>query len=130
MFPNAVNETKTALQNLIKRYDTIERIENQHFYKININTILNQMIFNCSVFYRNSFIGNSFITLYNKVDDDAKYTLSILNGEKIYSYDEYGISPSFEGREDPLKIIPLELDFINDKGDRIDNSIVENYTIN
>lgn len=130
VFPNAVNETKTALQNLIKRYDTIERIENQHFYKININTILNQMIFNCSVFYRNSFIGNSFITLYNKVDDDAKYTLSILNGEKIYSYDEYGISPSFEGRENPLKIIPLELDFINDKGDRIDNSIVENYTIN
>jgi len=106
------NEAQLVIfQENLQTYDTIQRIEKNKIYNVNINQIVNFSTYKCGVFIKNTdnCVGTGTIKLVNTLNVTAEYTLIINNGSLIFNYNEAGVAPTNASFENPY-VIP-QLDF-------------------
>lgn len=96
--------------------------ETSRSLEVPISSILYQSTFVCSAFIDNEYIGTDTISLTNTGEDlnVPLYELILINGNRVFKYDEDGISPSSKAQESPETIPPLKLAiFDNKKGEQL-----------
>ena len=79
----------------------------------------------CSILINDEIYGATDIILTKVNSLDGPYTLSIVNNNPIFVYDEEGISPTNEKNKNPLLIQPLDFQIF----DNINNIIVDSSKI-
>ncbi|MGN0992885.1 MAG: hypothetical protein ACI4PE_03095 [Bacilli bacterium] len=127
--PAASQQKLDEYLTIIKKYDTILRVEKNKLHKIQINTITNFSNFKCSVFYKGIFIGTSSIVLTNSLEAENVYSLIINNGAQVFKYNENGISPTSKTVENPYEIPPLSFTVYDNLGNKISDDIIEKCDI-
>jgi hypothetical protein len=61
----------------------------------------------CNITLETGITGSESITLSKSSGMDEPYTLEIINNNKVFVYDENGISPTNEKNLNPMIIEPL-----------------------
>lgn len=128
-FPNAVAAQLEEYKNEFETFEKITRIDKNKIYKINTSEITNYMHYKCSVYYNNEYVGTESIILYNTNSTDQDYFIQLINGTQIFKYDENGISPCDETKDNPQEVLPLQFNIINKEGLDITNEILEKSQI-
>ena len=101
--------------------------------KYPISQIAANATFSCSVFLKETEIGDSFfigsaqITLSNEdVASPTDYYILIENGDQVFQYSESGVAPTSERYQDPQEVLPLECHFYDPAGLEVN---AETYTV-
>lgn len=110
-----------------------EYIDGQYYINFPINSIINSTKITCAVYSVNqdktkTYRGSASITLYNKMQLQGQYSLSIINGTQIFQYDEKGNSPFVEQVDrKPMEAAPdLGFTLLDNSGTQISyNQIVQ-----
>lgn len=129
VFPNAVAAQLEEYKNEFEAFEKITRVDKNKIYKINTSEITNYMHYKCSVYYNNEYIGTESIILYNTNSTNQDYFIQLVNGTQIFKYDENGISPCDETKDNPQEILPLQFNIINKEGLDVTNEILEKSQI-
>lgn len=129
VFPNAVAAQLEEYKNEFEAFEKITRVDKNKIYKINTSEITNYMHYKCSVYYDNEYIGTESIILYNTNSTNQDYFIQLINGTQIFKYDENGISPCDETKDNPQEILPLQFNIINKEGLDVTNEILEKSQI-
>lgn len=107
-----------------------QRVSDNRVINIDIGQISDYNIYKCSVYYGNSYIGTASFTIYNRISTDIQnYVLKITNAEMVYKYDEQGISPCSQSKENPLEITPLSFNIYNSQGEEINENLYSDCEI-
>lgn len=97
---------------------------------ISIAEITDYNIYKCSVYYKDNYIGTASFTIYNRLIEDLQdYILKINNTDIVYKYDEQGISPTLEGKENSIKTTPLSFSLYNSKGEEVSENTYSNCKV-
>lgn len=112
---NAQEQIENYLTKL-KEYDTIMRVENNVVYGLKASGINNFNVYKCAVFYNETYIGTSAITIVNTLEIETGYNLIITNGNLTYQYNEDGVSPTHKTLENPIEIKPLSFNIYDNLG--------------
>lgn len=115
--------------NIIKKYNTITRIEKNKILKVGINTITNFSTYKVSVYYDGIYIGTSSIVLTNSLDAEDMYNIVIDNSSQVFKYNEAGVSPTNNIFEKPMTINPLTFTVYDNLGQPIDEEIIRKCKI-
>lgn len=115
--------------NIIKKYNTITRIEKNKIFKVGINTITNFATYKVSVYYDGNYIGTSSIVLTNSLDAEDMYNIVIDNSSQVFKYNEAGVSPTNNIFEKPMIINPLTFTVYDNLGQPIDEEIIRKCKI-
>lgn len=91
---------------------------------VDISSIDDFNIYQCSVYKDNFFIGSAEITLLNKKGTEGTYNLVINNGTRAYIYNEEGISPASNNVINPITILPLSFTLFDNNGQQFDEEIL------
>lgn len=129
VFPNAVAAQLEEYKNEFEAFEKITRVDKNKIYKINTSEITNYMHYKCSVYYNNEYVGTESIILYNTNSTNQDYFIQLINGTQIFKYDENGISPCDETKDNPQEILPLQFNIINKEGLNVTNEILEKSQI-
>ena len=129
VFPNAVATQLEEYKNKFEAFEKITRVDKNKIYKINTSEITNYMHYKCSVYYNNEYVGTESIILYNTNSTNQDYFIQLINGAQIFKYDENGISPCDETKDNPQEILPLQFNIINKEGLDVTNEILEKSQI-
>lgn len=129
VFPNAVAAQLEEYRNEFEAFEKITRVDKNKIYKINTSEITNYMHYKCSVYYNNEYVGTESIILYNTNSTNQDYFIQLINGTQIFKYDENGISPCDETKDNPQEILPLQFNIINKEGLDVTNEILEKSQI-
>lgn len=129
VFPNAVAAQLEEYKNEFEAFEKITRVDKNKIYKINTSEITNYMHYKCSVYYNNEYVGTESIILYNTNSTNQDYFIQLINGTQIFKYDENGISPCDETKDNPQEILPLQFNIINKEGLDVTNEILEKSQI-
>ena len=129
VFPNAVAAQLEEYKNEFEAFEKITRVDKNKIYKINTSEITNYMHYKCSVYYNNEYIGTESIILYNTNSTNQDYFIQLVNGTQIFKYDENGVSPCDETKDNPQEVLPLQFNIINKDGLDITNEILEKSQI-
>ena len=129
VFPNAVAAQLEEYKNEFEAFEKIIRVNKNKIYKINTSEITNYMHYKCSVYYNNEYVGTESIILYNTNSTNQDYFIQLVNGTQIFKYDENGISPCDETKDNPQEILPLQFNIINKEGLDVTNEILEKSQI-
>lgn len=127
--------TELKEEQIQKYQEQIKNWINQIVYKnqvsfISIAGITDYSIYKCSVYYKNNYIGTASYTIYNRLLEDLQnYILKINNADIIYKYDEEGVTPTLEGKENITEITPLSFSLYNSKGEEISENMYSNCEI-
>ena len=114
---------------IINKYNSIMRVENNKLYKVQINTITNFSTYKVSVYYKEKYIGTSSIILTNSLDIEDAYSLVIENGSQVFKYNEAGISPTSKAIDNPMTLQPLTFKVYDNLGNAIEDDIIRNAKI-
>ena len=114
---------------IINKYNSIMRVENNKLYKVQINTITNFSTYKVSVYYKEKYIGTSSIILTNSLDTEDAYSLVIENGSQVFKYNEAGISPTSKAIDNPMTLQPLTFKVYDNLGNAIEDDIIRNAKI-
>ena len=114
---------------IINKYNSIMRVENNKLYKVQINTITNFSAYKVSVYYKEKYIGTSSIILTNSLDIENAYSLVIENGSQVFKYNEAGISPTSKTIDNPMTLQPLTFKVYDNLGKAIEDDIIRNAKI-
>ena len=98
-FANAEAEELNKRKKAVKAFDSIQRVEKNQIYKVQINTITNLAIFKCSVYDGSKYLGTASITLTNSLKGEDLYSLVINNSSVVFQYNEYGVAPNNKSLE-------------------------------
>jgi hypothetical protein len=63
------------------------------------------------------------------LEDLQNYILKIDNADIIYKYDEEGVTPTLEGKENITEIVPLSFSLYNSKGEEVSENMYSNCEI-
>lgn len=129
VFPNAVAAQLEEYKNEFEAFEKITRVDKNKIYKINTSEITNYMHYKCSIYYNNEYVGTESIILYNTNSTNQDYFIQLINGTQIFKYDENGISPCDETKDNPQEILPLQFNIINKEGLDVTNEILEKSQI-
>lgn len=129
VFPNAVAAQLEEYKNEFEAFEKITRVDKNKIYKINTSKITNYMHYKCSVYYNNEYVGTESIILYNTNSTNQDYFIQLINSTQIFKYDENGISPCDETKDNPQEILPLQFNIINKEGLNVTNEILEKSQI-
>ena len=129
VFPNAVAAQLEEYKNEFEAFEKITRVDKNKIYKINTSEITNYMHYKCSVYYNNEYVGTESIILYNTNSTNQDYFIQLINSTQIFKYDENGISPCDETKDNPQEILPLQFNIINKEGLNVTNEILEKSQI-
>lgn len=73
--------------------------------------------YSCSVYRGSAYIGYSSITLQNsKSVVNNNYYVTITNGTQVFQYDEAGIAPNSQRKQEPIEILDLVAVFHSPQG--------------
>ena len=126
-FINAEIENLNNIENAIKAYDSVQRIEKNKIYNIQISTITSFGIFKCSVYNNeNIYLGTASLTLTNILNDEGNYSLVINNGSAVFQYNENGIAPNSKSLNIQQEIQELSFTVYDNLGQPIDSNIIAN----
>lgn len=110
----------------IKKYDTIQRVEKNHIYHLELGAIDKQMTFICSVFNTSRvLIGSASLTIYNTTAVEGEYTVLIENGTQSFSYDVNGDSPASRWLDKPIQIEPLKVVLKDNSGNTFSDTLMQ-----
>lgn len=129
VFPNAVAAQLEEYKNEFEAFEKITRVDKNKIYKINTSEITNYMHYKCSIYYNNEYVGTESIILYNTNSTNQDYFIQLINGTQIFKYDENGVSPCDETKDNPQEILPLQFNIINKEGLDVTNEILEKSQI-
>lgn len=91
---------------------------------VDISSIDDFNIYQCSVYKDNFFVGSAEITLLNKKGTEGTYNLVINNGIQTFVYNEDGVSPASSNIVNPITILPLSFTLFDNNGQPFDDSIL------
>ena len=129
VFPNAVAAQLEEYKNEFEAFKKITRVDENKIYKINTSEITNYMHYKCSIYCNNEYVGTESIILYNTNSTNQDYFIQLINGTQIFKYDENGMSPCDETKDNPQEILPLQFNIINKEGLDVTNEILEKSQI-
>ena len=127
-FINSQKEHLEILEERIKQFDFIQRVDKNKIYDVQINNITKLGIFKCSVYNQNNgnYLGTASITLTNTLEGEGFYSLIINNGAATYQYNENGIAPNNKSLDIQQQIQGLSFTIYDNLGNEIDNNIILN----
>ena len=126
-FENAQKENLTTLQNNVKAFNSIQRVEGNKIYNVQINDITDSRTFKCTVVNENGILlGTPSITLENTLSGEDLYSLVINNGTQVFQYNENGVAPNSKSLDSPQEILPLSFTIYDNLGQPIQEDILEN----
>lgn len=114
---------------IINKYNSIMRVEDNKLYKVQINTITNFSTYKVSVYYKEKYVGTSSIILTNSLDIEDAYSLVIENGSQVFKYNEAGISPTSKAIDNPMTLQPLTFKVYDNLGNAIEDDVIRNAKI-
>lgn len=130
------NETTTNIEQYnilvaeIAELNKEQFVSNNQVIHVDIKSITNFAIYNCSVFDSNhNLIGSASITLLNKLQTEGNYSLIINNGTQVFNYNESGVSPCNGSNENPYVIPQLSFTVYDNFGEEISSDVLKNSTI-
>lgn len=120
-------EYKEAVDNY-NRYLKDDRVQGNQYINFPIKSITGYSKITCGVIQgEDTYIGTDSIVLYNKIELQGSYSLSIDNGTQVFQYDGKGNSPASQQLTKPLEIKPLTFILIDNTGKEISfDEIVNN----
>lgn len=127
-----------AVINNIGNFSTITTSDqnytvNQNRLKVKIRTITNFSTFKCSIFAKddnNTYLGTVSLILSNLLQSESKgYSLVIHNKNQVFKYTTTGLSPTNEQLKNPIKILALDFDVYDERGESIGQEIATNCDI-
>lgn len=113
----------------LKLYETIQRVEKNRIYKIDVSQITNFKTFKVSVFSNGIYQGTASIVLTNSYEKENGYTLNIDGGVQVFNYNAAGISPTHESALNPLTIVPLTISLYDNLGNKISDDVLRTCDI-
>ena len=114
----------------LKLYETIQRVEKNRIYKIDVSQITNFKTFKVSVYNNNGvYQGTASIVLTNSYEKENGYTLNINDGVQVFKYSAGGISPTHESAVNPLTLVPLTISLYDNLGNRISDDVLKTCDI-
>lgn len=126
-FPEQEKSNLERLENAVKDFDYIQRVNKNKIYDVQINRITTFGIFKCSVYNaQDTYLGTASITLKNKLSGENLYSLVINNGAAVYQYNENGVAPNSNSLDIKQEIKGLSFTIYDNLGDPIDSNIVAN----
>ena len=123
---NANAENIRTLNEIIKKYDFIQRVEKNQIHDVQIRNITSFGTFKCSVFSGELYIGTAQITLTNTLDGEGLYSLVINNGSAVYQYNENGVAPNNKTLDNPQQIPALTFTVYDNQGKPLDSNMIVN----
>ena len=124
---SSVQERKNELQNQLKQYDLIQRVQKNKIYDVQIKDIISFATFKCSVeSLQGIYLGTASITLINSLQDQPGYSLVINNGDQVFQYNEDGVAPNNGSLLNPQLIPPLSFSLYDQSRNLIDSNIIKN----
>lgn len=92
---------------------------------IDANGIIDFRIYKCAVRDKASGVqlGTASITLANDISPEDRYLLVIENGNQVFKYNEAGISPANESKDEPYEIPALTFSIYDYKGNKLQNKV-------
>lgn len=127
-FINAESQNLETLENTIKEFDFIQRVDGNKIYNVQINNITSFNIFKCSVYTNEDiYLGTTSITLINSLDgENLSYSLVINNGSAVFQYNENGVAPTSKSLDVQQEIQELSFTIYDDSGNPIDSNLLSN----
>ena len=101
------------------KYLNDSRTQENQYINFPISSIRGSSKIICAVQDGDTYIGTGSITLYNKLELQGSYSLSIDNGTQVFQYDNKGNSPTSEQLEKPLELKPLTFTLLDNTGKEI-----------
>lgn len=92
-----------ALNKKIEQYNSIQRVDGNHIYNLQIREITNSAVIKCAVYVKNentvqaTYIGTGSIQIFNTFLQEGQFSLVVENGSMVYKYDSFGKAPSAPG---------------------------------
>lgn len=120
--PNRATLEKYRVE--LARYDTINRVDKNVIYNLNMNTVTDFSIYRCTVYSGGIYIGTASITLVNSLVAEGQYNLIIHDGSKVFKYNENGVSPASNAVDSPIDIPALTFSVYDNLGNWIDDNIL------
>ena len=108
-----------TIYNNYKRYLTQGRVEGDQYINFPISSIRGNSKITCAVKDGDVYLGTGSIVLYNKIELQGSYSLSIDNGTQVFQYDSKGNSPVSEQLDKPLNLNPLTFTLLDNTGRQI-----------
>ena len=128
-YANNNQDYQNALVNY-EKYLKDSRVQGNQYINFPISSIRGSSKITCAVQDGNVYIGTGSIILYNKIELQGSYSLSIDNGTQVFQYDNKGNSPATEQVKKPLEIKPLTFSLLDNTGRQISfEQIVNNGII-
>ena len=121
--------TLTTLENELKKYDSITRVEKNKIHKLGVNTITNFSTYRCTVYYNDVYLGTASIVLTNSLDAEDVYSIVINDGAQVFKYNENGISPASGALENPIVIQALTFTIYDNLGNAIEDEVARHCNI-
>lgn len=119
-----------AYQQIIDKYDLIQRVEKNKIYKIQMDKVISFKTFKCSVYNNNLYLGTASVVLTNDLKKKDEYTLVINNGTQVFKYDEAGISPTSPSLLKPMILNPLSFTIFNPGGVEVEIEAIDLTQVN
>ena len=113
----------------LNKYDKITRVDKNTIWNLNVNTITDFSIYQCTVYQGNLYLGTASITLTNSLTAEGSYTMIIHDGSCVFKYDENGVSPASNAVDSPIEIKALTFSVYDNLGNRIDDEIIKHSDI-
>lgn len=110
-------------------FDKITRVDKNVIYHLNVNTITLFSTYQCTVYYRDLYIGTTSITLYNSLQINGAYSLVINGGSYVYKYNENGVSPASSALDSSIDIQGLSFTVYDNLGEPIDDEVIRHCNI-
>jgi len=114
---------------VIKACNAETRIESNHIYHLQVNTISNYSTYKCSVYYNEIYIGTASITISNDLTKNQGYTVVIDNSSQLFKYNIDGVAPTSKSLDNPQTLMPLSCTMYNALGQSINDDVMSNCTI-
>lgn len=109
----------------IAEYDTIQRVEENTIYHLNVSSITSFSTYQCAVYSGNIYLGAASITIINSWEREGEYSLVINNGSASYKYNENSVSPASSSLDSPISIKALTFTVYNNLGQKIDDNDIK-----
>lgn len=117
------------LKNELESYNTIMRVEKNIIHNVDVSAIVNFSTYKCAIYYNNQYIGTAEIKLSNKLETEPGYDLVINNGNRVFEYNEDGVSPISKVNNNPITLKPLSFVFYNNLGQPLEEEILKTCEI-
>ena len=121
VLPGAAQNKINEYQKTISIYENKMRVEKNKIHKLQISNITGFSTYQCSVYYKDIFIGSSNIIITNSLTNLNDYSLVITNGNQVFKYNEKGYAPNHPVLDTQLEILPLSFILYDDKGRAVEN---------